>query len=171
MDILYYLITPNILPQWLVILKIFLKILCFILLIFIIFLIRNTPWVEWRYGIDVLEFLRFKPFYGIKKFTKQWIKIKKKLDSDIEEEYKLAVLEADSIFGDVLKKIGYTGENLDKILENLSSTIISNIEEIKQIRQTFIYNIINNPEYKVFLDTARKILSTYEKCFQEMELI
>jgi len=82
-----------------------LKILCIVIFLFFLVIIfhslRKSSWLRNRFLQDMTEFLTYRP-YGVKKIVKIWSKIKGRLESGSESEYKLAVIEADSILNDIL---------------------------------------------------------------------
>jgi len=86
----------------------------------------------------------------------------------LESEYKLAVIEADNMVNETLKRMGYGGESLGERLEKLTAATLSNIEEIKEAHQVR-NNIIHDPNYRLSLDDARKVLSIFEKAFKDLE--
>jgi len=135
----------------------------------ILFILKKTDWLKYRYLQDTTEFLTFKA-YGTQKNTKDWLKITKRLDSGLESEYKLAVIEADGMLDNVLKKMGYQGETLGDRLKQLTPETCSNIEDVwtaHKIRN----DIVHDPDYRLSLEETRKALTMYEKAFQELEII
>lgn len=134
----------------------------------IIFLLLKNSWIKRRFLEDWTEFFIYRPF-GVKKTFKQWAKVLKKLETGKEADYKLAVIEADGLLNDILKKMGYKGETMAKILEQLDATILSNIDQIWEVHK--IRNkIVHDPDYGLSLEQARKILGIYEKTFRTLEM-
>jgi len=165
-DIISFIASP---PDagWLVILKILVIVFFLILLVFIvIFTFWKTSWLKIRILLDFFEFFTYRP-YGVKKLAKQWAKIMTRLASGLESEYKLAVIEADSMFDDILKKMGYSGETLGERLKKISSAILPNIEEIGQAHK-IRNNIVHDPDFRLSLDEAKKALTIYEKALTEL---
>jgi len=135
----------------------------------IIFCLMRTHYLQWRYMQDFWEFFTFRPF-GAKRITKLWNKILKRLDTGMESEYKLALIEADDMLDSSLKRMGYTGQTLEEKLGKLTSATIANIDDIYQaheIRNT----IVHNPDYRLSLDEARSTLDIYEKAFNSLQLL
>ena len=166
-QIFYFIIHPETSRVFLYF-KIVFIILSSIFLFAIIVLLLKASWLKRRILEDATEFITYRPF-GAKKAFKKWIKITKKLESNKESEYKLAIIEADNLLDDVLKNIGYKGETIKEKLEQLEAVILPNIDEVRQAHQTR-NDIIYDPDYQLTFDQATKILNIYEKAFRNLEL-
>ncbi|MFH1582503.1 MAG: hypothetical protein ABIA08_01965 [bacterium] len=139
----------------------------FLLVAGIIFSLSKSSYLKLYFLEDAVEFLTFRPS-GVKKLVKAWNKIKTRLDSGLESEYKLAVIEADGVLDDVLRRMGYRGENLEERLAKLTSATLSNIENIKEAHKSRT-NILHNPDQGLSLDEAKKILAVFEKAFEDIQ--
>ncbi len=136
---------------------------------FIIFGLVHTSWLRRLILEDFHEFFTFRP-YGVKKLYKQWQKIKQRLDSGLESEYKLAVMEADSALEDILKKMGFAGETLGERLTKLTEATITNLTEVLEIHKTR-NNIVHDPDFKLTLDETKRALGVYEKALSDLHAI
>jgi hypothetical protein len=154
--------------EWLLVLEIFFIVLSLLLLGIIIFGFSKSLWFKFRFMDDFIEILTYKPI-GTKKIEKDWRKILAKLDSGLESEYKLAIIEANNVADEALKKMGYSGETLTEKLEKVAPTILSDVQEYKdacQVRN----NIVYDPNYNLSLEKAKKTLEIYENLFKELNL-
>ncbi|PIP26760.1 MAG: hypothetical protein COX31_00805 [Candidatus Moranbacteria bacterium CG23_combo_of_CG06-09_8_20_14_all_40_16] len=105
-----------------------------------------------------------------KKKTKvRWEKIKKHLESREEKEFEIAIIEADEMVGDLIKRMGYQGENLGEILKNVPETQIENIVQVKKAHETK-NRIIHDERFSVSLELAKETLGYYEKFLDEFEV-
>ena len=137
--------------------------------IIVLSLFLKTTWKKYAFLEDIVHFFTFKP-YGIKKFTKSWQNIAKKLRSGDEPEYKLAIIEADETLNDILEKVGYSGETLEEKIDKVSLVVISNKEEILEahkVRNSIVYN----PNYKIELEEAKKLLEIYRKALTDLGML
>jgi len=99
------------------------------------------------------------PAFNKKRIQKKWIKIEKRLKTGAEANFKLAVLEADKIFNDILKDVGYEAE-----------IKISNKDEIKQAGK--IKNkIIDDSEFSLTEIEAQKIVDAYKRGLEDLGAI
>jgi len=163
-----YFISPKF-GGWLLILKISFIVFSLFLLGFIIFALIKTTWLKRLIIYDLQEFLTYRP-YGSRKSEKDWQKIKNRLETDMESEYKLAVIEADSIFNEILKRMGFGGESLGERLEKLTVASLPNINEAREAHK-IRNNIIHDPTYKLTLDEAKKIIIIYEKSLTDLQAL
>jgi hypothetical protein len=165
-NIISFILSPP-LSGWSLILKILLIILSLFLFGFIIFALAKTSWLKRLLIWDLVEFFSFRP-YGLRKIVKTWAKITARLETGLESEYKLAVIEADSILNDILKRMDLGGETLGERLEKLTTATLPNLEQIRgahKIRN----NIVHDPDYRLTLDEARRALDIYEQALRDLE--
>ena len=163
-NILSFIISPT----FIFYLKIAFIVIGALFLLSIIFLLLKNSWLKRRFLEDWTEFFIYRPF-GVKKTFKQWAKVLKRLETGKEADYKLAVIEADGLLNDILKKMGYKGETMAKILEQLDSTVLPDIEQIWEVHK--IRNkVVHDPDYELSLEQARKVLGIYEKSFRTLEM-
>jgi hypothetical protein len=101
---------------------------------------------------------------------KKWQKIASRINQDNPSQYKVAILEADKIVDDILKSIGYKGENMIERLSHPSAAQIENVEELKSAHQ--IRNqIIHKTDYQIDRKTAEEIIGIYEKFLRQSEFL
>jgi len=165
-EIISWLISPTF-SGWLLILKILFIIVALILLGFIIFALAKTLWLKRMWIWDLVEFFSFRP-YGVRKVVKAWAKITARLETGLESEAKLAVIEADSMLDDILKRMGFGGETLGERLERLTVATLPNLEQIWEAHK-IRNNIVHDPDYRLTLDEARKVLGIYEQALRDLE--
>ncbi len=152
---------------WLLALKVAFIVFSLFLLGVIIFSLLKCSWLKFILLFDIFEFFTWRPF-GVRKIVRVWNKITVRLDTGLESEYKLAVIEADSMLDDILKRMGYAGETLKERLNNLTSATLPNIEEIKATHQVR-NNIVHDPDYRLSLDDARAALTVFEQALKDLQ--
>lgn len=160
-EILLFIINPpdTFLLRLLKFLFISFSLVLFFLIIFFAFL--RSSWFKSRFLVNFFEFFTYRA-YGTKNYNKEWKKIKDRLNTGLESEYKLAIIEADSLLNNILSKMGYSGASLGERLDKISPTVLSNIEEIRQAHQTR-NNIVHDPNYVLSLEETKNTLSIFEK--------
>lgn len=171
MDILYFLsllVSPA-LQDKLLIVRIVLGGVGVVLFGFIVWAFFNTSWFRYAFLTDLQEFFTFRS-YGLRKMTERWLKTQARLETAQEAEYKLAVIEADSMTDEALKRMSFPGATVDERLQNLSAAIVPNVEEVRQAH-ALRNNVVHDPNFRLSLDEARKTLSAFEKAFQSLDLI
>ena len=104
------------------------------------------------------------------KLKVRWEKIKKRLDSDNESEYKVAVIEADNVIDDLISRLGYKGENLSERLESIPEGQLYDLGEIKEAHE--IRNrIIHEEDFALSREDAKKVLGKYEHFLRHFEVL
>lgn len=169
-NILNFIISPEI-TGWLLVLKIFCLISSFLAIIFIVWVLAiRTDWLDWWLVWDWKEFFTLRP-YGLKKVTKKWEKIKKRLETGLEKEYKQAIIEADVLLNNCLISLKIGLETLEESLrKRIGPDTISNIEKVKEAHR--IRNqIVREPDFKLNLEKTRELLAIYEKALQEISML
>lgn len=161
-----------ILPQftgWLLVVRIIFILISLLFLGFIIFALIKTFWLKRLIIWDLQEFLTYRHF-GLRKIEREWKKIKDRLETETESEWKLAVIEADKLMDGILKRMEFGGANLGERLENLTAVSLPNIEEVKEahrIRNDIIYD----PSYQLSLEEAKRIIAIYEKALTDLHAL
>jgi hypothetical protein len=136
---------------------------------FLLFFIFRTKYFNDLFLRDFAEFFSQRVFL-VSKLARQWEKIKKRLDSGTEAEYKLALIEADSLLDDILERMGYKGETLDERLKEVPKTFLSNIDEVEKAHQVR-NDSVHNPDYHLTDDQAKEAMEIYEKALRDIEAL
>lgn len=137
--------------------------------VFILIAMFRTQWMRDVFISDLLEFLTARP-YGLRRMTRTWEKIVARLRTASEDEYKLAITEADSMLRDILQRMHLQGTSMEDKLGTLTTAMISNLGEVKQAHETR-NSIVHNPDYRLTLNEAQKLLDVYEETFRSLDLI
>lgn len=117
-------------------------------------------------GMDIPKELATKK----DKMRIRWGKIRKRLETGNESEYKVAVIEADNVIDELLKRMGYKGENLSERLDNIPPGQIENIDGFREAHKVR-NRIIHEEGFKLAKESAEAILGTYEKFLKEFEVL
>ena len=137
-------------------------------LVFVIYFMVNSSWLQYKFLEDVTEFFSWAA-YGQREMSKQWDKIKKRTESGSESDYKLAIIDADDFLAEVLDNRGYDGKDFEENLQKagrLIASILKDVLDAHEIRNSIVYN----PDFKVSADQANKVLDTYEAAAKSIGL-
>jgi len=167
-NIISFILNPTF-SGWLLVLKIIFIILGLIFFGYIIFALVKTSWLKRMIIWDLQEFLTYRPF-GVRRIVKEWRKIKAKLETGLESEYKLAVIKADAMLDNILMRMGFGGVTLGERLTKLTVVSLPNIEEVRQAHR-IRNNIIHDPDYRLSLDEARRVVAIYEKALTDLQAL
>ena len=155
-------------PVFLVVKFLFLAVSLFFIVV-IVFVLITTTWFKRLVIWDLKEFMTFR-HYGLPRLEKKWARIKERLEVGTEPEAKLAIIEAEALFDDILKREGFLGQTFDERLEKLNTNILSNLEEIREVHKVRS-NIIHDPSYRLDIKEAERVLDVYEDALGELEAL
>ncbi len=104
------------------------------------------------------------------KLRKKWDKIKERMKTESESNFKIAIIEADNIIDDLIKRMGYSGNNMNERLVGINPGQIENIEELKKAHE--IRNrIIHEEDFRLTKDQAEKVIECYENFLKHFEVL
>lgn len=101
----------------------------------------------------------------------KWEKIKKYAESDNISDWRMAILEADNLLDDIIKKIGYAGETFGERLSNINPSQFKSLDEVwhaHKIRNRIAHE---GARFELTKDKTDYILGLYEKALIELEYI
>lgn len=102
-------------------------------------------------------------------FSDRWKGIMKKSGAS-PESATLAVIEADNLVDDVLRRIGLSGETMADRLNQLDPQEISTLDRLWRVHR--IRNaLVHRPGFSIESNDAREMLGTYEAFLKELEVI
>lgn len=158
-DFIYFITSPT-LQDFLFPIK--LIFICFTLffLVAVIYFMINSTWVRIHFLEDITEFLSWQAF-GLKQIADRWKKINKRLESGVESEYKLAIIEGDDFLLETLEDRGFEGKTFQEAVESAGRGLIINKEELLEahrVRNSIVYE----PDYSITLEEAKRVLSILE---------
>lgn len=137
-------------------------------LVFVIYFMLNSSWLQYKFLEDVTEFFSWQA-YGQREMQKQWDRIKKRTESGAESDYKLAIIDADDFLAEVLDNRGYDGKDFEEIIKKVGKLIAPILNDVLKAHETR-NSIVYNPDYKLLATEAQKILATYESAVNSIGL-
>ena len=102
----------------------------------------------------------------------RWQTIIKKMESDNVSDWKLAIIEADTLLDEMVKKMGYHGENLGERLRRIEVSDFTSLQEAWEAHK--VRNKIAHDSSDQFILTqreARRVIGLFEKVFREFKYI
>jgi hypothetical protein len=114
-------------------------------------------------GSDLLEKMK-------EEVSTKWQSVLKKIEGADENSWKMAVVEADSVFDDLLKKMGYEGEDMGERLKQISPAEIPNLSEIWQAHK--IRNrIVHEPDFRLTKFQAEQMVGVYYRLLKDLDMV
>jgi len=166
-DFIYFISSPQIQEMLFPVKMIFVAFAMFFLAGVIYFMI-NSSWLQYKFLEDVAEFFSWQS-YGTRETSKRWNKIKKRIESGSDSEYKLAIIEAEDFLIEVLEERGYEGKDFEETVKKAGKLISSIEEEIvaaHEVRNSVVYD----PDFKLDAERAKKTLNIYEQAINSIGL-
>jgi hypothetical protein len=97
----------------------------------------------------------------------KWIKVQAHINSDNPAEWRLAILEADIMLGDILEKMGYQGDSIGDKLRGIDKSDFLTLDlawEAHRVRNQIAHEgtdfLLNERE-------AKRVIELYRKVFEE----
>jgi hypothetical protein len=163
-DFIYFISSPEIQETLFPVKIVFVAFTLFFLAAVIYFMVTSS-YLQHHFLQDVTEFFSWQP-YGLREIAKRWKKIQKRIETGAESDLKLAIIEADDFLGEMLEERDYPGKTFDE-KARAGKAILPNLDEILEahaIRNSIVYD----PDYKVGLEQAKKILAVYESAIKNI---
>lgn len=158
-DFIYFISSPSIQASLFPLKLVFVAFTLFFF-IAVMYFYLNSSYIQFHFLQDATEFILWAP-YGARSVNRLWKKIMKNTEFGSENEFKLAVIEADDLLHKVLEDNGYKGETFEEKLMNADRRKLSNFDALLQahsMRNAIVYN----PNYKVEIEAAKRALGDYE---------
>ena len=158
-DFIYFISSPQ-LQDYLFPVKLIFVAFGMFFLAFVIYFMINSSWLQYKFLEDVTEFFSWQS-YGAREITKRWNKIKKRADSGLESDFKLAIIDADDFLVEVLESRGYEADTFEDSIEmarNFVGATAAEILNAHEIRNSIVFD----PDYKLPDEQAKKVLDAYE---------
>jgi hypothetical protein len=121
---------------------------------------------ELRFGIDIPTEIASNK----RKTKEQWEGILKRLGSHNESEYKVAIIEADKMMDELIKKLGYGGENMGERLDNIPEGQLENLDGIREAHKVR-NQIIHEDDFVLSKDIAKENLDKYADILRQFGVI
>ncbi len=164
-DLIYNYLTSVNAGAIILILKITGWLISILLMWMIIVLLKRSDAAWWvRERIHSAEFA-----YG-KSASQRWEGIKARLQKGDEANLKLAVIEADNLIGDILKRMGLAGADIEERLRRIEVQEIKSVDKIWATRK--IRNqIVHEPDFHLTQEEAEAAVGNIEEALKELEYL
>lgn len=139
-----------------------------VLLWLIIFTILQTGYINRR----VENFMDWAGVgnVGRRRQLRAWQKILERVKTKETASWKIAVLEADKIFDDILKASGYLGKTADERIQQVKPEALASIEKAKEAHRV-ARRIAQEPDFAITYPQIIDVLKVYKQVFLELNLL
>jgi len=101
----------------------------------------------------------------------RWEIVQRHMESENPAEWKLAVIEADSMLEAMVKKMGYGGTTLGEMLKKIEKSDFTTLNDAWQAHKVRNFIAHQGSSFLLSKHQAKEVIKLYEKVFKEFELI
>ena len=101
----------------------------------------------------------------------KWKDIKNKINSDSIEDWKEAIIMADSILDDIFSRIGYKMDGLGEKLKNIEPSDFESLQEVWDAYKVRSRIAQEGANFEISHEEAKSALAKYEKGLKELKYI
>jgi hypothetical protein len=105
-----------------------------------------------------------------KRSIKAWENVKGFLKEDNQDRWKLAVIEADRMFEDLLEIMGYRGKSMDERLNHFLPGQLSNASAVKEVHAIAV-DLVHAESPQITRDGAERAIKVYQKAFEALGIL
>lgn len=110
------------------------------------------------------------PLVTPSKMLKRWNKVKARLETDSETQFKVAILEADAIADEILAGIGYEGINMGERLQQIKPGQLDGLEELISAHKVRNH-IVHDQTFSIDKEMAKEVVEVYENFLRYLEFL
>lgn len=135
----------------------------------IIFVLYKIFYLQRKKVVHLVDFLIREEIPEMR--VNKWDEIQKKIDSENSSDWKMAIIEADSLVDEIIKGIGYKGEDLGERLKNIEPSDFENLQNVWEAHK--IRNKIAHEAdaFQITKEEAKETLEKYRKALKELRYI
>jgi hypothetical protein len=101
----------------------------------------------------------------------KWDEIQKKAASDNPQEWQEAIIESENIINDILRKIGYGGENLEEMLKVIEPSDFENIQKVWEAHQVRKKIEVEGERFVLTKELVKETIDKYKAALKEFKYI
>ncbi len=164
----YQFIISSQLQEKVFVLKIIFILISIFFIFWLIYFLLKSCYLKDLYLSDLQDLSTFKHM-EVKKWVKRWKKIKARSEKGSPTQQKLSLIEAYKMLDEVLRRIGYSGENINERLKKVKEGDIANLSQVREAHQV-CQDIIRDPDYRLDKKKAEEIIDIFEETFKSLQV-
>lgn len=135
----------------------------------ILFVLYRIFYLQKKRVVHLVDFFLREEMPEIR--TNKWDEIQKKIDSENSADWKTAVIEADSLVDEIIKKIGYKGADLGERLKNIEPSDFTNLQNVWEANRIKNKIVREGETFQLTQKEAKEALEKYQKALKEFKYI
>jgi len=155
----------------------FLQIMEFVLVFFTIFFVLHSIYlifkintIQGRFRVYKDAFTRKTPPSYRGEFVTRWIQVKQRMETMQESEYKLAILEADKVFDDLLKRMMVKGKDMGGRLKQINEDLLPSINKVWQAHKVR-NRVAHTPDFHLSHSEAERVIDNFEEALRDLRIL
>lgn len=113
----------------------------------------------------------YEAMYGQPTQRRRWDDVEKHLNSENPNDWKLAIIEADIILDDFLKRNGYSGDSLGERLKNIPTGSLQSLDDAWEAHKLRNQIAHGGAEFVLTYKLAQDAIARYRKVFTELGIV
>lgn len=98
----------------------------------------------------------------------RWLKVEEYIASSHPSDWKIAILEADNILDDIVKRMGYPGETLGERMKHIEASDFPMLEEAWEVHKIRNQIAHKGTDYPLTRTEAENAIDIYHRLFKEL---
>ncbi|MCX6731490.1 MAG: hypothetical protein NTX55_00670 [Candidatus Parcubacteria bacterium] len=135
----------------------------------IIFILFKIFYLQRKRMVHLVDFLVREEVPEAR--ANKWDEIQKKIDSENSSDWKMAIIEADSLVDEIIKKIGYKGEDLGERLKNIEPSDFENLQNVWEAHKIRNKIAHEGDAFQITKEEAKETIEKYRKALRELRYI
>ena len=103
-------------------------------------------------------------------FHEQWNAVVERMNTSEQEQWKLAIIEADALLDRAIQQTGVQGDTMGERMKNLSPQSFPLLDSAWQVHRVRNY-IAHDPSYTLDVTTASRVFELYRRIFVRLGVI
>jgi hypothetical protein len=103
--------------------------------------------------------------------SSRWNIVETHMGSDNPGEWKLAIMEADSILEELVKKLNYPGTTLGEMMKQIDKSDFNTLDDAWEAHKVRNYIAHQGSTFLLTKHQANRVIRLYERVFKEFEYI
>lgn len=103
--------------------------------------------------------------------TEKWQKIKAYMDSRSSSDWKMAIIEADSLIEEIMLRIGYEGKDLGTKLKSIEPSDFNNLQNVWEAHKVRNRIAHEGGKFELLKNEADIVIGKYERALRELKYI
>lgn len=118
---------------------------------------------EWREGFSSTPVRKGR-------ILKMWGSVQRRMETNDESEWKLAIIEADSIMDEIIKQLGYGGDTMGERMKKMNPGQFPYLDDAWRAHKVRNF-IAHDASYRLQRATAQRVIEIYSKIFSGFNVV